>query len=594
MRDREHPFDGGSVLLLTVTKESPALGAVWKLYGGAPELRDAAFGKEAQRAWRTAVTAINRVAPMVPTTLIPLQTASIRARLVASGDGRGERRVPNPKEGIDGASFGLAFLLAIYGHLTRTRPVVESHEVDEPLFAATARVFAGGELGVVQGVEEKAKALCAHLDEIDRDGVLFVHADQVEAARRAAEAFEGVALQVVGVTTAAEAVACCLPHGTDGWLAGAAAPDALSSTIDGFFDTAMGGRYQLVDWSPLDNAIGLIETRIAETNLDLAPLQQLKLSFAREVAKRHDGHDVPAHLLNEEQLGELLDALMAPDRLTVLANRIQLATDSGGISEDIVATYAARVPEDDRDCYPGHAKMIGALGRYKASRGELSQAVTVGERAVGIWQRLREPTEASHPISAMYLAVDAMRGEDAKEELKRTDARWAELEPHFGAVGAPTTYVDAAWARAHLRHGNGESQASARATLQRLCAERNIAAHIRLQAARLLALDVAQGVAPAIPASIRVGCRSEQISLQLAARTNFGMLCLSAALRGTPVSREAASEAVDVASGGVAGSVTVAEAYELLREVRGSFVDAIASGAEGREAHERVARLFPY
>jgi len=224
---------------------------------------------------------------------------------------------------------------------------------------------------------------------------------------------------------------------------------ALPSTrrgavVERIFRLALEGVPPVLGW----RLVAALCSGLLMKHLDDSMLRR-KASFARDIARRHDGEGVLIPWPEED----FLDAFPRDTRLGIAAHLVQSASDAApwlGDDRDelawpMVATGAL---------LPADARLLGALGRSEAARGLYAQAASTLERAVNAWLSLGLLEESSYPLCER-LRVAGLLG--AKEDVLRLCKGPADTfleDPRSSPIGK--TFVRLAASRALIQAGEPE------------------------------------------------------------------------------------------------------------------------------------------
>jgi len=465
----------GDALLAAIGDSGPSL---WALHLGGQRSSETAFGPRARRAWLDASAALPRSVPVLWDSISRLGALPLAAfRLSGLPD---EGRVDAPEAVLDGASFGMSFLLAMASWVFQ-RPLPGD-------LAASAALDPTGEARPVDGLEDKIRILRARAPGVGRILVASVQAAE-------ARTFAGSWLETVPVRSAGEALERAFGAELSSLLIAAGSdPKRRSELVRSFFRLAIAGRGAVVDWTPVYEA-----ARIAADHWGaLDPAESSELSFSRMVAARHEGRSEREPIPDAGWIA----TLPAPVRLDVVAHLVQQSADSGypdaGEALELARSHLVR----GKEAFLPHLRLLGAMGRLLATVGELDEAIAAQrEAAFGWWDRM-QLAEISYPLSEWLRLCGALRNPaefDLADDLVR---RTTSLEPESG-LGNP--YVRLSRCRALVQLGRGpESEED----LQALLSDASQPAHVSGAAGRWLARSFDERGEAALAQQVRGGLRT--------------------------------------------------------------------------------------
>lgn len=447
----------GDTLLSAVGDSGPSLWALRIGRDGSGQSSGPTFGPRARRAWLDASAALPRSVPVLWDSVSRVASLPIAAFRL-SGLPR-EGMVDAPESVLDGASFGMSFLLAMASWIFR-RPLPQE-------LAASAALEPTGEARPVDGLDDKIRIIRERAPGIRR---LLVAGGQAEEARRHA----GSELEVIAVRSAGEALDRAFGAELSSLLISAGSdPKRRSELVRSFFRLAIAGRGAVVDWTPVHEA-----ARIAAENwVSLDATEKSELSFATMVAARHEGRSVREDLPEPAWLA----GLPAPVRLDVVAHLVQQSADAGHPDAEDALRLARAHLVRGKEAFLPHLRLLGAMGRLLASIGRLDDAIEAQrEAARGWWDRMALE-EISYPLSE-WLRLAGARGARASfDEADELLQRVTSLEAEAG-LGSP--YVLLSRCRALVQLGSG---ADAEADLRTLFGDASLPAHVTAAAGRWLA-----------------------------------------------------------------------------------------------------------
>lgn len=467
----------GDTLMAAIGDSGPSLWALHLGREGDGRSGEASFGSRARRAWMDASAALPRSVPVLWDSVSRLGALPMAAFRLAGLPREG--KVDTPESVLDGASFGVSFLLAMASWVFR-RPLPDE-------LAASAALDPTGEVRPVDGLEDKIRILRERAPCVRR---ILVASVQTAEAR----SFAGPELEVEAVRSAGEALdrafgtelsSLLIVEGSD--------PKRRAELVRSFFRLAIAGRGAVVDWTPVYEA-----ARIAAAHWGpLNTAETSELSFARMVAARHEGRSVQELMPGAAWLA----SLPAPVRVDVVAHLVQQSADAGypGAQEalELARSHLVR----GKEAFPPHLRLLGARGRLLASLGRLDEAMDAQrEAAFGWWDRM-ELAESSYPVSEWLRLCGARRAAAAFEEADNLVQRITSLEPESG-LGSP--YVRLSRCRALVQLGRG---AEAEEALQALFSDASQPAHVVGAAGRWLARSFDARAEAARATEVRAGLR---------------------------------------------------------------------------------------
>lgn len=337
-----------------------------------------------------------------------------------------------PPSYLDGASYGLAFALALASLASRTPLPTD--------LVATACLAPGDRLLRVEGLAAKLEALHRGAPGVRR--VLVAEQQADEAAPLGAR----FGFEILPVATLAAAFREALPDHEPRLADALAQHEEHREAFQALERVTLGaaGGQRVLPW---ENIAKTLAALTASLPADL----RARAEFARRVAARHHGaRDV--HLAWTSRADW-------PHRQVWLARLrqvVQAATDDAG-DDALTARYAddawAEVgPAGERDLET--LRLAGAIGRAWAALGRLDEAARLLDDVSQEWLTLDLPDEASFALTEL-LRVQSARG-DASLAIDR--ARQWLGESVTSAVAR--AYVTTALARALLvRRGTTEADA---------------------------------------------------------------------------------------------------------------------------------------
>lgn len=321
-----------------------------------------------------------------------------------------------PPAVVQGRSLELGVALVWASHMLSLpvpRDVMATARVDED----------SGKLLGVEGLPEKIACVANWAPTIRR---ILVATDDATAARAAVPVWARARVEIVPCPDLREALRTTFEAALKSAMQDGAAWKRLGEAV---FRTA-GTTSRALPWTTLSDTAALLAARAAE-HPDHAEVR-LWLDIAQRVATRHSrdtGHATP--LAFDATFAADLE-LLGPDAYREwLSHAVQSCTDGNrhGADEAWVRLAQEAVPVRDRACTAGDAKVIGALGRWHAARGDHAAAATAFKRALAVWTRLGDPSGQSYPLSAWLSSCADTGTADAAVDAA-VDAYLAEaLEP---------------------------------------------------------------------------------------------------------------------------------------------------------------------
>ena len=406
----------GQVALLGVSDTAATL---WLLE---PDARQepglAGLGQAALLAWQRA----NEALGALPVLWHPLASAKARpvlAREVVSHGVAGKWALPGVLVGdaIDGASYGLPFLLA-QASLALNRPV-------PPDLASSATVAEDGTLGLVAQLGAKIELLNRQAPGIRR---LLVAAEQ----QAEAESMAGPHLQVIGVSSATAALRATWDDLEEAFVAVGLDAAQRAWLIDQLVALAFGARDALTDWTSIHRTA----TLALERWRDLSAPDRRNLAFVRAVAQRHENNRGELRIPSRAEHAQMPE----PYRTRLVAQVLQQAADTATPSPAAALAFAARtLAVRGPAAFPPHLEALGATARLHAAVGAFGAALALAAEATRAWLDRNMPADASYPLCLWLRVAGATGDREWQEALAAKDRVAARL----GADGGP--YVRLAW-----------------------------------------------------------------------------------------------------------------------------------------------------
>jgi hypothetical protein len=448
------PAGIGEVLLVSV---GDCGDAVWGLRedGDGPP-----FGAKALRAWRDAATALPQALPLLWTSVRAAAATPPRPVLLGRMSAR-DPAAPVEAE-LDGASFGLAFALAL---TSRVFAMPAPADV-----AALAAVQSDGRVDRVEALGDKIRALA---DWTPAVRALLVAAEQRDEAERWARRC-GLEARVRGVRSVAQALDAVWGERLAEHLVLAGRdPAGRRAILDSLLALVLVLRGAVPYWRPVHDAATLVLERWTDLDAD----ERWRLQCVRAIAARHDNRFVPLELPAER-----LALLPAPLRLRLVAHFVQHASDTGSPSFADARPLAERYLVDGDEAHEAHLQLLGALGRLEALRGDAASALRRQESAALGFAARFALSDISYPLAEWFRLAGAL-GDGAAFE--RAEAFRHRID-RLGGLGLDgSAFVDLARLRALVALGRVDEAAIAE--LRALACDRCSPSHVAASATRWLA-----------------------------------------------------------------------------------------------------------
>lgn len=359
----EGPDLTGSLLL---AEDGAAVGgSLWALVeatGSASELASAAH-----TAWMAAWAQAQRTMPALT------QMGGLAGRPPASrAELLGATHTGRPPF-LEGPSYGLPMLITAWGRLAGVAPRAD--------VAATGVVDPYGGVTKVEGVKNKVAALVQWGGRVGTLLVPTINVSEAEAARDAL----GSGMVVKGIRHVLEAVQFAFPTATAD-LARLVDPDEQARRL--FSDMLMAA-YGAVNWTAIAEfarSLSVLPGLTARAQWQAEVAGSIALRWARQPQL------IPRSYGFEQGLGE-------DDHTVLLAHALQAHTD-----------LRSRCPADELAEMRAEAagrttayrrRLLGALGRYAASQGDLFGAAGDSRSAVDAWLEHGPHAEATYPLSEL-------------------------------------------------------------------------------------------------------------------------------------------------------------------------------------------------
>lgn len=419
------------------------------------DLSLAELGKTATFAWQTAAAALPR---------------SVRVLWKSVSDSAAKKTVARhmvalPLEGrevrfdakLEGTSFGLSFLLA-----------QASSSLDTPLpgdLIASATISARGSLGPVDGLEAKLAVVLERAPRIRR---FMVASEQVEEA----EAYAAGRLEIVGVSTAVEAIEHVFPDLATVLSTKGKSPAARRSFVDSVFSLALGAQGATHDWKPVAEAARLALAGWENVSDD----EYHRLTLARAIAERHAGNRGRVELPSSDWLA----SFPLPLRISIVTHVVQQVADTGSPSPAAVMALAEQYQTRGSEAFEDHIKLLGAVARLEAVSGDPAVALAYQSECSSQWMRRFQFQAVSFSLSEQFRLAGCLN--DAGE-LDKANALYDELVSRGELSGLPRAYVDLSRCRAMVMNGSSDRVID---RLQGLFDDEHSPVQLQLSAARWL------------------------------------------------------------------------------------------------------------
>jgi tetratricopeptide (TPR) repeat protein len=382
----------GETLLVSVTDDGRA--ALWLIASGEGAQADV-LSSAARVALTAEVSALLELARGLALSSVPVLD---KVRLVPPpwcwSISRVWKMGSKPVDSLDGASFGLAMVLACASSL-----------LDVPLrtdTCALAAIDAGGGLHAVDALAEKLAIVSGVALGVSR---VLVHPEDVDEAQRVV-AGEGLGLDIVPARTITDAF-----HQAFDDIAGRfdrlwSRPERRIASAESVFQMALRGENRLLRWDGVAAAAGRLAAVLDPNDPDEADARW-KAATAELVARRHRfDPEVLIPWPDDDRLGRL----PRPTRLKVIAHAVQSAADGPTGYERRYVARAEPFLTRGLEAHPGDVEVMGAIGRalaavrdYAAARGALREALET-------WTQLGEINESSRALCE-YLRVVGIEGD---------------------------------------------------------------------------------------------------------------------------------------------------------------------------------------
>lgn len=402
-------------------------GSIWKLdpYLQHSDQGVSEFLIDAQTCWQTAVSAVPRSVPVLWKGLTPLRSRPLLASFCIGG---------GKAAALGDRSFGLAFALAIISEIAGIPAPSD--------ITASATIDEFGNPGPVGGLAQKIDAITDYAPGIRR---FFVHKGQLDEATEAARD----RLEIVGVTSLAEAISTVFPELLSALIDRAQSPQDRSLHIEEMFQLAIGRRDSMVEWKALKHAA----ESAGRAWQDLPDEQNRMLDFVIAISDRHDGNQGALEIPPLSWLQKFTQ----PFRTEILAHLVQQSTDTGNPEPKEILEFAEPHLIRGPDAFPVHLKLLGSLGRLLYVLGDHQEALDHQIEAIEAWLARRRYDEVSYPLSFAFDVAGALGDQTAFQHLEDLEHQWQTL----GAI-TKTNYAYIACSKARAlwlfqRHEESEA-----------------------------------------------------------------------------------------------------------------------------------------
>jgi hypothetical protein len=389
----------GQIPLLTVDP-SARTGSIHALVWSDSQVhasRTRDFGSAGMIAYDTAIAALNRSIPLLYEPLRGLEQHRPHSIYIDSFAPRGTvPRLVRSFSVLDGKSFGLAFAMSQASKLF--------NQVLPSNIATTAQVDEHGRIHPVDGITAKITVVANRCPRITR---LLVAEHNREEAELAAH---GSALQIVTVSTVADALDCVFP---DNWLETlllerSQSPSDRETLCCWFFQVAIGGRDAAPHWNPLGRAAELL---LREWSKDLNEAERNSLTFARSVAARHQGEVLDDPWIPSD---DWMNSQPKSVRKEVAAHIVQQSADMSKPEPETTRTFANRFLESSPlERGAADLKLMGALARLDAVTGRPRLGLDWARQAAQGWKQLCRPEDSTHALCMWYNLARGLEDEAA-------------------------------------------------------------------------------------------------------------------------------------------------------------------------------------
>jgi hypothetical protein len=451
----------GQVLLLTVSEANGA--ALWSFpaVAGEPPSETRGFTEVTARVWKDACSALPRSLPFLWESLSRARDVPLLAAEVGRVPREGRTGALDPV--LAGDSFGLSLVLSL-----------ASRALDEPIpedVAASARIDAFGLTHPVGEIADKVAALLCLGPRVRR---LLVAVENAAEAQDVADALGG-ALRVTPVRSVLEALRHCLGSRLELALVEAGrSPEERTELVDSLYRLAVGGRHQVLDWTPVHRAAGHALERWGDS---LSADERTRLELARAIAARHENNQGALPLPDPHWL----TSLPLLSRLDVVTQLVEQAADTGTPSAEETEVLALPLLPPREERLESHLRLAGALARLWAVTGRARQALALQEATARAWIDSGRVAPSSFPLAEAFRLAAALADRQA---LGRAEGLRRMVEKHGGLDESGATFVRLARCRALLSlKAEGPDE---RAWVQRMAESEHIPSHARWSAIRWL------------------------------------------------------------------------------------------------------------
>jgi len=419
------------------------------------DLSLAELGKTATFAWQTAAAALPRSVRVLWKSVADTASKKPVARHMVALPLEGREVRFDAK--LEGTSFGLSFLLAQSSSSLGT-PV-------PPDLIASATVNARGVVGPVDGLDAKLTVVIERAPRIKR---FLVAAEQVEEA----EFHAAGRLEIVGVSTAAEAIETVFPDLPTVLSTKGQNPVARRSFVDSVFSLALGAHGSTHDWKPVAEAARLALSQWEDISDD----ERSRLTLARAIAERHAGNRGDVELPTTDWLA----SFPLPLRIAIVTHVVQQVADTGSPAATAVVALAQQYQKRGAEAFDEHIKLLGAMARLEAVTGDPSLALDYQTECSLQWMQRFQFREVSFSLSEQFRLAGALGDQAA---LADATVVYDELVRRGELSGLSRAYVDLSRCRAMVM---SDTPDRALERLQGLFDDEHSPVQLQLSAARWL------------------------------------------------------------------------------------------------------------
>ena len=455
------PAVGVVPLVTAASRDGAHVGASLWVYPTLPlEGVTRPLGPEAREAWAHAVAAIPRALPLLTDRPRGWDAAPAELACFAMAFGH---NIPSLSPLIDGPSFGLGFILALASRLMG-QPVPGN-------LIASAKVGPNGELGEVDGIEWKLKAIDAWAPGVSE---VLVSDDQLDVWKQEVKRL-GLCLKIKGFSRASTALDAVFGEQVRDRVA------KMETAEQGAFVNRMFlltvGIDDFVDWFPVDEATSWA---LKCWGAEMAPFDRYRLSFANAVAARHENRRVD---LAMPPKGFLDQGKLAPTAAKVIAHLVQHSAEVGSPPVADVSPLAWAWLKQHEDQLEAH-RIMGALGRKLSYDGVFSEALDMQMEAAEFFADNGAWADVSFQLSEWYRLAGCFPTDRGHEVFGQADAFARKHEISANSGGEPP-FVTLGRARSQVQLGIANDDTAA--VLTALAANPEARAHLRYSSLRWLA-----------------------------------------------------------------------------------------------------------